>query len=529
MIPTNKFRWPFFPFLLVVLVHFDYYLQYYFEISRIEILIIAIISLLLLSLVWVLLFWLLRDLNKSALVVFSFAIVFFEFPAIILALRKFSSSLKFYNLFRFWNTNTGQWVVFGFLLFLVVLLLVHYRKAPKISTRTVPLFNLVTLLLLVMFIIRGVVIINGYNRIPADITSYWNQHLAELPVPVESPEMVKPDIYYIVFDGFARSDVLRDLYGLDNTSFLQGLKARGFFVADESYSNFNQTSLSLASSMNMMYLDDMAELLGENTYNSYASIYMIENSTVEAMLHEIGYQTASFYSETFFTNFKGRDYYFKPENIPPSYLQIFLRNTAMSVILNSKFYDWHRNTITYSIDTLPDITKLKGPQFTFAHILCPHPPFVFNSDGTTREAKRLYAIHDANRFLHDGTVEEYRNGYKDQISYLQDEILTMVDRIQQNATEPFILILQGDHGPGSETNQDKPGVSNATERHGILNAIYFYDQDYSQMYSQLSPVNTFRMVFSQYLGIDEPLLGDFHYASTYGDSFNYESVDDQLK
>ena len=53
--------------------------------------------------------------------------------------------------------------------------------------------------------------------------------------------------------------------------------------------------------------------------------------------------------------------------------------------------------------------------------------------------------------------------------------------------------------------------------------------DYTRLYAKISPVNTFRVIFSQYLGIDQPLLDDLHYASTYGDSFNYESVDDQLK
>lgn len=522
-------HYPFFPFLLVAMAFIDYYLMYYFEIAKIGLIITALVSLLFISIIWLIFFWLLKDLEKSALVVFFFSLVFFEFPAITIALRKLSSSLKFYSLFRYWNTNTGQWLIFCFLFLLVILLFFHYKKAPNVTPRTVLLFNLVSLLTLVVFIVRGVVFIAQYNRIPADINRFWNQHLEELPTPPDSNELIKPDIFYIVLDGFGRSDVLRDLYGIDNSSFLKGLEERGFFVASESYSNYNQTTLSLASSMNMMYLDSIAELLGENTYNSYASIYMVEHSAVEALLGKIGYQTVGFYSETFFTDFKGRDYYYRPKNVSPYFIQVLLRNTALSVIFNSKIYDWHRDTISFALDTLPEVTSLEGPQFTLAHILCPHPPFVFNSDGTPREAKRVYAVHDANRFLHDGTIEEYRTGYKNQVTYLQDEILNMVDRIQQKSTKPFILILQGDHGPGSETDQDEAGVSNATERHGILYAVYFFDMDYTRLYAKISPVNTFRVIFSQYLGIDQPLLDDLHYASTYGDSFNYESVDDQLK
>ena len=71
--------------------------------------------------------------------------------------------------------------------------------------------------------------------------------------------------------------------------------------------------------------------------------------------------------------------------------------------------------------------------------------------------------------------------------------------------------------------------TNIIERLGILNAIYFYDQVYEYLYPQISPVNTFRVVFSQYFGYDIPLLKDEHFYSRYIDLFDFISVDDQLK
>ena len=41
----------------------------------------------------------------------------------------------------------------------------------------------------------------------------------------------RPDIYYIILDGFARGDILREQFGYDLEPFLRRLEARGFFVA----------------------------------------------------------------------------------------------------------------------------------------------------------------------------------------------------------------------------------------------------------------------------------------------------------
>src|SRR5262249_55600413 len=68
-----------------------------------------------------------------------------------------------------------------------------------------------------------------------------------------------PDIYYIILDGYARSDVLRRNFGLDNEPFLRRLERKGFFVARRSAANYCQTPLCLASSLNARYLDRLVD------------------------------------------------------------------------------------------------------------------------------------------------------------------------------------------------------------------------------------------------------------------------------
>src|SRR5262249_29367564 len=75
------------------------------------------------------------------------------------------------------------------------------------------------------------------------------------PFPrLKAPER-PPDIYYIILDGFARGDVLGELYGYDLEPFLTRLEQKGFYVARHSTSNYCQTPLSILSSLNGVYLD----------------------------------------------------------------------------------------------------------------------------------------------------------------------------------------------------------------------------------------------------------------------------------
>ncbi len=55
-------------------------------------------------------------------------------------------------------------------------------------------------------------------------------------------------------------------YGYDNTEFLNALRERGFYVGECSQSNYVRTEISLASSLNMMYLQDLDDTFKpENT------------------------------------------------------------------------------------------------------------------------------------------------------------------------------------------------------------------------------------------------------------------------
>jgi hypothetical protein len=63
----------------------------------------------------------------------------------------------------------------------------------------------------------------------------------------------------------------------------------------------------------------------------------------------------------------------------------------------------------------------------------------------------------------------------------------------------------------------------------MLNAFLFPDRDYSRVYPSISPVNTFRLIFSQYLGQDYALLPDRSYFSNYKQFYKLYDVTSWVK
>ena len=114
------------------------------------------------------------------------------------------------------------------------------------------------------------------------------------------PEQL-PDIYYVIVDGYARGDVLEEIYSYDNSDFLRHLMDRGFYIASNSHSNYGQTRLSLSSSLNYRYIEALS---GHGQV-----VDLIKNSRVRAFLRDIGYQTVALASGFSFTEIEDADLY----------------------------------------------------------------------------------------------------------------------------------------------------------------------------------------------------------------------------
>lgn len=328
-----------------------------------------------------------------------------------------------------------------------------------------------------------------------------------------------PDIYYIILDGYGRADRLQEFYGYDNQPFLQSLTAEGFYVAGDSRSNYPFTYLSLLSSLNYSHLTELSARLGVDS--DVRLYHWLEDSQARRFLVERGYQTvaiSSGYTATEFTHF---DHYYATYARALNPFETRLLNNALAVIWRRHSYAAQRERILFAFQKLAEMPALPGPKFVFTHILVPHPPFVFGPQGEARTPGGVYDTHDASLYV--GTPAEYRQGYLDQLHYINQLVAPTLARLIADSPTPPVIVVQGDHGPGALFDLFSAEASCLAERYAIFNAYYLPGYA-DRLYPGITPVNTFRLIFDAYWGADLPLLPDTSYFAPYDRPYAFQDV-----
>lgn len=324
---------------------------------------------------------------------------------------------------------------------------------------------------------------------------FWELSGAEIGVDV------LPDIYYIILDGYARADVLQEIYGFDNSEFVDFLTQKGFYVADQSRTNYVSTGESIAASLNMRYLIE-----GE-TYPS------TEDHALLRLLKSVGYKyvhVGSGHAE--FSRNKNADIEILFRDTQRLLLNEFSVSVAKHTIgatlaggigfsVDSVINSRMAKGFNYKMEQLGKIHGIPGPTFTFSHHLPPHRPFIFDQYGNFRGSAKFELIP---------TSRDVSGQYVEQLIYVNKSIEAVVEEILERSTAEPVIIIQGDHGPAYSgiTDFDNPSDRFIFERVGILNAYYLPERCRSGLYPTISPVNSFRMVFDNCLGTQLGLLED---------------------
>ncbi|OGO60521.1 MAG: hypothetical protein A2032_01305 [Chloroflexi bacterium RBG_19FT_COMBO_49_13] len=195
------------------------------------------------------------------------------------------------------------------------------------------------------------------------------------------------------------------------------------------------------------------------------------------------------------------------------------------VKISTYTYESQRERILNGFAESEYLVNKKAPKFVFLHIIAPHPPFVFDKNGNPVQPDWEYNIFDGRQFF--GGLEEYKEGYIKQMMYVNSLILKTIDQIMKYSSSPPIIVLQADHGSGALLGSSIE-TSCLKERFSILNAYYFPDGNTSRLYSSISPVNTFRVIFDTYFRTNLALLPDLYYFSDHDDPYQYDAVTDQV-
>lgn len=348
------------------------------------------------------------------------------------------------------------------------------------------------------------------------------QAIGQTPVPVPVGTVSRtPDVYYLIFDRYAGEETLHDLYGYDNRDFVEALEARGFTVAHDSWANYGGTALSLSSSLSMDYLDQAQLQASKPT--SYGPIHatLRGHLAVPDTLKALGYTYVHIgnWWEPGETNVDAdRVILFRHES---EFASALFQTTALTLLneVGTPSGDpevtgrpnANRAHTLFEFDQVAASADLPGPTYVFAHFLVPHPPYVFNADGTQPSDLQV-----AERGI--------RASYLEQLQWTNGRLLALLDQLlAAPPDEQPIIIVQADEGPYPsryEADQDGFPWLEATpdevrEKFGILNAFHLPGVDPAAfgVTDRISPVNDFRVVFNAYFGADLPLLEDRTYLS----------------
>jgi hypothetical protein len=355
---------------------------------------------------------------------------------------------------------------------------------------------------------------------------------AARPFAIGAGPDVPPDIYYIILDGYGRSEVLRELFDLDNRPFLDWLEQRGFYLAPRSTANYCQTPLSLSSSLNLLPLDQLVKGPDEDLTRLRD---LIADNNLMATLRPLGYKLVSFATSFEPTEILGADAYLAPRPHFTEFHRHLIDQTCVWAFLPDPegidLFEQTRENLLFTLDRLPSVAADPRPTFTFAHLLCPHPPFLFGPDGedVSRRDVRYY-MNDGTRY--QGFAFEkwvYVRAYREQAIYLARRVQDAIGRILADSPRPPIIILQSDHGPGSRLDPESREKTDLHERMSILNAYYFPDRKYQGLYPEITPVNSFRVVLNTYFGARLDLLPDRNSFSTWSNPLRFEDVTELVK
>lgn len=379
--------------------------------------------------------------------------------------------------------------VFFILCVIAIFLLYRLFKKAKDETK-----NRVTFYLNLLFLIY--IVVDCSILLKKNITS--RQMLVSGAHPAALGAGTGWNLYFILFDEYAGSKSLLEDYGFDNSDIDHFLQARNFSLQSDSRSNYPQTFFSMASLLNVNYLEGLnTHVVKPVDYRN--ALKDIKKSSVVKAFVQHGYQ---FNNST----------YFEVNDMPALSENAYLPSGSLIITAHTFYNTLVRDYLAllnlkplrnvFNVNSYNDkmvarvIDQARAPKskplFLYCHLSVPHAPFYYGADGSLypRDSVTYADYHDRTRH------------YLYNVMHANKLMQTLVDSIRKYDSNAAILLLS-DHGyrVPSDTVNVVPNYRN-------FNAVYYPDHRYTQFYNTISNVNVFRVVMNKLLGANFALLPD---------------------
>jgi Sulfatase len=316
----------------------------------------------------------------------------------------------------------------------------------------------------------------------------------------------KRDVYWLVYDRYGSDRAMHNLYHVDN-DLTPWLSEHGFDVLENSHANYVATSLSLSTTMNLAHLEELTGLVGSGT-NSYNAVYRrLQSALVPRQFQALGYRylhLGSWWNPTRFDEAADRNYNADGVN---DFTSVLFTTSALPLAVKAlgledqppSEHTKHIKHNTYALDQLDRLRGEPGPKFVMAHILLPHPPYVFDRDGRPMTQKEVNELDD-------------KEAGRRQLAYTNTRIRSFIEGLLALPEDQQpIIIVQADEGPWTDpyfadkVNYDWNTATpeDLETKFGILNAWYVPGgTDTLGLRQDQTAINTFPILFSRYFGLD---------------------------
>ncbi|MCY3860336.1 MAG: hypothetical protein OXG25_15670 [Gammaproteobacteria bacterium] len=450
----------------------------------------------------------------------------------------------------FMPKSLGIWTMMVFAGLAYVIFALRKKRSKDFFAKATPSFNVIALALLVLQLAG---IVDAWGETSKFVQIYADNIPNSLPGVIAPKAMdsdTKPDIYYIIPDGYPSDAWLRSTENYDNSEFTRALQDRGFTVVGHAQSNYANTILSLPSVLNGQYYHS-----NPSPYSDYDYLRVeAANSKVARFLSDMGYTYIQLLSGSFLPSPMAdiiRDFtpqgtieievdittisegiltgdvpnIAEPARIERSYKRSFYEaymNTTLLRLARSRLGKLLQNALSLphhtsaperfleTIDEVVKISAMPEATFTIVHLLKPHRPVVFNEDG------------EPIPWIHRPNPEEFFA----ELRFINSRFLHLIDSILERSKHPPVIIFQADHG-------SVRGMGPAPGRNTLFDiyAAYHLPSQFSVAFPKpFTTVNTFRLVLNSIFGSGYELQTDklFELPRRYKALFQWLDVTDEF-
>jgi hypothetical protein len=334
-----------------------------------------------------------------------------------------------------------------------------------------------------------------------DISIDQAQELLNVPLFEIHDLDQRPNVYLLLLDAYSGDITLKNDFDFDNSKFYKQLEERGFFVQKDSFSNYPNTAISMPSIMNMNYLDFISQLPEKKSSDLRIVQELANQNKVMQVFESVGYEIYSFHgnygrSDIVTENFCRYNLDLNPE-LAYALINYYI---PISDIREKLFEQQIYDTVLCVFDTTRDFENpTKKSFYMHMHVLFPHEPFLFDSEGN-----KVKATYSENRF-----DSELKESYLQQLIFANKKTLEIIDSIQQRNSND-VIILMSDHGGRFGVNWAEPSEMDYFRGLENLYALYFPGNE-SDIPTSIATVNTFRVFFNTYFNTDYEILDEKFY------------------